>query len=213
MHIFYTASTNTATPLFLDNNDVLPRGDPANLVRFYDRFGEREVERERYARRHALRFILAHQPEWIWVRLSTGVPNLLRADSLWMRHARSGWYGELSATPLRLAALLSAGSYLLLLVAVCFGLAATRWTAPRVLLLLFAGYAAAVVMPYPVVARYRIPILAACIPFAAAWLARSPATAGWLRRPRTLLVGGAASALLVRIALVDWGRFVTPLLR
>lgn len=204
-------STNTATPLYLANNDREPSG-PA--WRFYDGWGSREVERERFARHEAIRFILAHQPGWGLERLRVGVPALLSLDNFPLQHLRHGWYGPAAPAIRRGVAIVSVFCYLGLLVASAFGLAATRWTPGRFLLLLFILYGAAVVMPAQVVHRYRLPLEAVAIPFAAAWLARSGGTPGLLARPYYRLVAASAAALaLCAIALWDARSVLAPLLQ
>jgi hypothetical protein len=197
---FVPISTNTATPLFLDNNDVLREVGPDYLVRFYSEWGAREVERERYALRHALDYIRKQPIRWAARRLWIGIPALLRVDSLSLRHLRHGWYGEVSPRVRRGVWLATAGSYLALLVTGAFGLFAFRSSADRWLGVLFLAYAAAVVMPYPIEARYRSPLELVVIPFAAAWLVGAEGSVRLREHPLRLALACTAALTALILA-------------
>jgi hypothetical protein len=91
------------------------------------------------------------------------------------------------------------------------GVVSTRWNSARLLVGAFAAYATLVVLPFPIVTRYRLPIVMAGIPFAAAWLARSETTAGRLRGWRALLACVLAAAF-VALSLIHGVDAVLPLL-
>ena len=60
-------------------------------------------------------------------------------------------------------------------------------------------------LPFPIVSRYRLPLITAAIPFAAAWLARAPATWELRRHWLRVALGGAGAITLIALALdVGW---------
>jgi 4-amino-4-deoxy-L-arabinose transferase-like glycosyltransferase len=197
---FLLIASNSWTPLFLENNTHPEWSGPNSLLKFYKKYRGREFERERFAREYTLNFIRARMPTWVVDRIRVGLPALLSLEDFPLRHLRSGWYGEVSKG-MRVAAVAAVTtSYVALLIAFSFGLVATRLNSARVLVLLFMFFAAALVLPFPVVTRYRLPLEALAIPFAAAWITRSEATAGRLRSRVRLAVGMLIAASLVGIS-------------
>jgi 4-amino-4-deoxy-L-arabinose transferase-like glycosyltransferase len=216
---FALISTNRWSPLFLANND-LPEWRSSErdgsrggrMRRFYASFAGRDVEREAFARRHALRFIWDQQPLWAWSKLKEGLPALFSVDSCPLRYLRRGHYGDAATASERLVIAVSVASHLGLLVSIAFGMAATRWKREHALMLLFVLYSISVVMPFPVTVRYRLPTVTGAIPFAAHFLTSPAARAELLTDKRRLALAiGLASALVV-LSLLDSGRVLARLL-
>jgi 4-amino-4-deoxy-L-arabinose transferase-like glycosyltransferase len=185
---FVLIATNSWTPLYLANNN-----DPRPWVglRFYEDFIGRDMERERFAREHALEVIVARQPGWVFDRLAIAVPKLLSVENFPLRHLRFELYGENVPRWVKLVAVIATvSSYVALLSCFSIGVMTVRWNAGRLLVLLFMLFAAAVVVPFPIVSRYRLPLEALATPFAAAWLTGAEATRDRLGPGPRVVIGG-----------------------
>lgn len=192
-------AANSWSPLYLANN--MDKRQWLAIHHYRDYRG-RDVERERFARKHALNTIASRQPGWIFDRLAISVPALLSVENFSLRHFRFGWYGDVSHLVKVLAVITMTTSYLALLACFALGVTATRWNAGRLLVLLFMLYAASVIVPFPTVSRYRLPLEALATPFAAAWLSGAEATRGRSGRGPHLYVGMAIAASLIALSFV-----------
>lgn len=145
------------------------------------------MEQYRIAVQSGVDNIVARQPWWFLEKLGEQMPRFWAADNLALIHMERGAYGPVSPRDLRLAAVVTLGPYLGLMLVFLVGACRIRWKGGVVLLMGFLLYYCIVHVVVHGHPRFRLPVTPIVMLLAAvAWLAPLELGAAWTP-PRRIL--------------------------